>query len=149
MIDELMEARWHRLISATNNVYDEAPDLTPAEELKQDAWDRLYAEANQRWPKRVNPHSQHEAIMDRSIKLTQNGGEWLIERNGQAPEKLGADPGVARDQIVQFIDELLPDQSKPLAGPPAEPKTPADDADTTPTVKAKNDAPLTNKAKAA
>lgn len=90
-----------------------------------------------------------EIIMDKSIKLTQNGPEWLLERNGQAPEKLGADPQVARDQIMLFLNDLLPDQPKPVAGDPAKPKTPADDHETTPTKSAKTDAPLTNKARAA
>lgn len=81
-------------------------------------------------------HHQPEATMpDKSIKLIQQGNEWLIERNGQSPEKLGADPGVARSQIMQFLDELVPHQP---AGAPAEPHQPAEDHETTPTTHAKH-----------
>ncbi len=86
---------------------------------------------------------------DNSIKIIQQGNEWLVERNGNAPEKLGSDPDVARSQLVQFIDQFLPNVQRPLAGEPAQPKTPAEDAETTPTTKSKHDAPLTHKRRAA
>lgn len=75
---------------------------------------------------------------DVSLKLTrQDDGQFIVERNGQSPEKIGNDWSVAQSQISAVFGQYMADEQRHEEERRFAPKQKnlPDDADTTPTKK--------------